>query len=65
MKRLVTIVTIAILLVGLVLAGLSDTAISVADTGVPDSEITRSITKASNSSAGATITITMTGALND
>jgi len=58
-KRLVTIVTIAILLVGLVLLGLSDTDISVADTSAPYNEVASSVSKASNSSARATITITM------
>ena len=62
MKRLVTVVTLAILLVGLVLLGLSDTDISVADTVVPNNEATSSI---GNSSASATITITMTGVLNE
>ena len=38
MKRLVIVVTLAILLVGLVLLGLSDKDISVADTRVPDKE---------------------------
>ena len=59
MKRLVTVVTLVILLVGLVLLGLNDTGISVADTGIPDNTITTSLTEASNSSASATITITM------
>ena len=59
MKRLVTIVTIAVLLVGLVLLGLSDTRITIADTSVPNNEVTSGVSKASNSSASATITITM------
>lgn len=59
MKRLVTVVTPAILLVGLVLFGLSDTRISIADTTVPNNEVTSSVSKASNSSARATITIMM------
>ena len=42
MKRLATVVTLAILLIGLVLLGLSDTRISFADTSVPDNEITTS-----------------------
>ena len=42
MKRLVTIVTIAILLVGSVLLGLSDTRISIADTSIPDNEVASS-----------------------
>lgn len=59
MKRLFSLVTLAIMLVGVVLLGLSDTSISIADTGVPDNKATSSISKASNSSASATITITM------
>ena len=56
MKRLVAIVILAISVVGLVLFGSN---ISVADTGVPNNEITTNQTQASNSSASATITITM------
>jgi len=63
--RLVISVTLVVLLLGLILFGLSDTAVSIADTGVPDNEATSSISKASNSSASATITITMTGILNE
>lgn len=59
MKRLATVVTLAILLVGLVLLGSSDTGISIADTSIPVGELTTSQTEASNSSASATITITM------
>jgi hypothetical protein len=58
-KRLVIIATLTILLVGLVLLGLSDTDISVADTSVPDNEVASGIRKASNSSASASIMITM------
>ena len=65
MKRLVTIVSLAILIVGLVLSGLNDTRIAIADTSVPDDEVISSINKTSNSSASATITITMTGVLNE
>ena len=66
MNRLVTVVTLAILLVGLVLLGLNDTNITVADTSIPDNEVTSSISKASNNaSATATITITMTGIPNE
>lgn len=63
MKRLVTVVTIAILLVALVLLGISDTRISVADISIPNNEATSSVSKASN--ASATITITMTGVLSE
>ena len=60
MKRLVTIVTLAILPAGLVLFDLSDTHVSVADTSIPDNKMTTSQTKASNSSASAMIMITWT-----
>jgi len=56
-NRLTTVVTLAILLIGVVLLGLSDTGISVADTSIPDKEVTSSVSR--NSSASATITITM------
>ena len=59
MKRLVTIVILALLLAGLVLLGLSDTHIAVADTNVYYIETTIGQNEASNSSASATITITM------
>jgi len=64
-KRLVTVVTLAILLVGLVLLGLSDTDISIADTSTPNNEVISGVSKTSNSSASATITITMTGILDE
>lgn len=59
MKRLTLLVITAILLAGLVLLGLSDTDISVADTGSPNNEVTTNIRRASNSSSSASITITM------
>ena len=62
-KRLVTVVTLAILPVGLVLLGLSDTDISVAGSNIPDNEVT--FNGANNASATTTITITMTGVLNE
>lgn len=65
MKRPFFLVILVILLIGLVLLGSSDTAISVDDTGIPDNQITTSQTGASNSSASATITITMTGVLDE
>jgi len=58
-KRLVIIVTLAILLAALVLLGSSDTDISVADTSVPSSEVASNMAKKGNSSASAVITITM------
>lgn len=64
MKRPVTVVTIAVLLAGLILLGIGDTRISIADnTSVPDNEVASS--KANNASATATITITMPGILNE
>ena len=65
MKRLAVLVILTILMAGLVLFELSDTDISIANTLVPDNEVTSTISKVSNSSAGATITITMTGVLNE
>lgn len=43
MKRLVAAVTPVILLIGLVLFGLSDTNISVADASIPDNGVTSSV----------------------
>ncbi|MCK4387694.1 MAG: hypothetical protein KAW00_02880 [Dehalococcoidia bacterium] len=65
MKRPFLLVTLAIILAGLVLFGLSDTLTSIADTGVPNGEATSSVSKASNSSASATITITMYAVANE
>jgi hypothetical protein len=56
-KRLVTVVTPVILLVGSVLLGLDGMDISVADPSVPDNEVTSR--EVNNASATATITITM------
>ena len=61
-KRLILLIALVVLV--MILAGLSasvvsGTGTSIDDTSIPDSEVTRSITKASNSSASATITITM------
>ena len=63
MKRLVTVVTLGIPLAGLALFPSSDTSLSIADTSVPDNEVTSS--EANNSSATAGITITMTGVLDE
>jgi len=62
-KRRVGIITIAILCAGLVLFGLSDTVLSIADTSVPGNEVASS--GANNASATATIVITMTGAFSE
>ena len=58
-KKSFLLVILAIILAGLILLGLSDTSISIADTGVLTSEATSSVSKANNFSASATITITM------
>jgi len=47
------------------LSGLSHIAVSIEDTVAANNEATTSVSKASNSSAGTTITITMTGKLNE
>lgn len=65
MRKPFLLATLAIILAGLVLFGLNDTSISIADTGVPNSEAASSVSKAGNSPATATITITVTGALNE
>lgn len=68
MKRLVIVVMLAVLLGGLVLLGLSYTHIAVADTNITDIYYigtTGGEPEAGNSSAGATITITMTGVLDE
>jgi len=62
-KSLATVVTLAILPVRLVLLGLSNTRISVADTSVPNDEVASN--EANNTSATATITITMTGVFDE
>lgn len=59
MKRLVIVVILAILLVGLVLLGLSDTSLSIGHGSVPNHEAATSVGKGSNSWASATLTITM------
>jgi len=58
-KRSIVLITFTIILLVSVLLGLSDTDISVAGTNIPDNETTSTISKAGNSSASATITITM------
>ena len=65
MKRLVIVVAITILIAGLALSGLNDTRIAVADTSIPDNEVASSVSKASNSSTSATITITMYTVVNE
>lgn len=61
MRRLFFLTILAIVLAGLILFGLSDATISIAETNVPNNELNSSVSEASDSSASATITITMTG----
>ena len=63
MKRPFFVSILAILLAGLVLFVSSDTVISIADTSVPDNEVTSR--EANNASATAGIRITMTGVLGE
>ena len=56
------LVITANLVSGPILFGLSDSVISIADTGTSNNEI---ISSSSNSSESATIMITMTGVLNE
>jgi len=59
-RRLVTVAVLAILLVGVVLFGLNDKDISVADTSVPDNKITTGHAEASDSSTTAMTVIAWT-----
>jgi len=56
-KKPFLLAILAIILAGLVILGLSDTNISITDIGIVDNETNSSISKANNSSAGATITM--------
>ena len=58
-KKPFALVATTALLAGLVLLGLSDTAVSVDDAIHPDGEATGAVGKASDSSATATIAIRM------
>lgn len=59
MKRLAVLVAVVALLAAPLISGLSDITALVANTSIPDNEITSSQSEANNSSASATITITM------
>ena len=59
MKRLILVIALVVILVGLPVLVVSDTGASLTDGSIPDNEITTSQTEANNSSASATITITM------
>lgn len=59
MKSLLFLVALAVILLGLPVSTISDSRVSPTDSNIPDDELTTIQTKASNSSASATITITM------
>lgn len=59
LKKLVTLVIFAALVLGLVVLGLADTPASVADADLPDDEATGSLSETSDSSSSASIAITM------
>ena len=62
MKRLILLIVLVVLvmiLAKLPASAVYDTGASPTDSNIPDNEITTSQTEASNSSASATITITM------
>ena len=65
MRRLVPAVIPPITVVGLLLSGLGHTAVSVEDTAGPENQVANSPSEAGNSSIRATITITMTGVLDE
>jgi len=58
-RRRIFLIVLAIVIIGLLLSGLNDTAISLADTSVYDIETYFRQPETSNSSASGTITITM------
>ncbi len=60
MKRLLVYISLIAILLGLVLSGISDAVISVADTTIGNSSQSSSVSVGDNSgSASATVTITM------
>jgi len=59
LKRLILLIALLVMLAGLSTSAASDTSASLGDSNIPDNEITTSQTEASNSSASATIMITM------
>lgn len=57
-KTLIILVVLLALLVSSLLSNIAETNTSIADTNIPDNEVTASIREANNSSESATITIT-------
>ena len=62
---LIALVMLVMILAKLPVSVVSDTNASLTDSNIPDNEITTSQTEVGNSSVSATITITMTGILNE
>jgi len=61
MRKFAALVALVVILAGLLVSGISDGSPSVADTSVPDNEVTSSVNQTDSSlSANATITIIMT-----
>jgi len=59
-KRLIVFGLLALLLIGLLGSGISDSSPTIADTNIPNNEVTGSVNQTDNpSSATATVTITM------
>ena len=56
---LIALVVLVVILAGLSASGASDTGAPLIDSNIPHNEITAGQTEANNSSASATITITM------
>ena len=65
MTRLIPLIALVVILAGLPVLVVSSIGASPTDSSIPDNEITTSQTEAINSSASGTITITMTGILNE
>ncbi len=60
MKRLTLLISLLAILLGLILSGISDSAISIADTNTPESELSSRVGESEDpGSASATVTITM------
>ena len=59
LKRLILLIALLVILAGSSASAVSDTSASLTGSNIPHNEITTSQTEASNSSASATITITM------
>ena len=65
MKRLILLIALVVMLAGLSVSMVSDTSTSLIDSNIPDNELTTSQVEASNSSASATIVITMYAVANE